>query len=144
MDGETAVLDVLDTAGQEEYSAMREQYMRTGEGFLLVYSIISRSSFDEIKTFHQQILRVKDKDWFPVVLVANKSDLEAERVVSQQEGQELAKQFNCQFLETSARHRTNVDESFLALVRAIRDEGQKHNNGKPKKKEKKKSKCILM
>ena len=37
--------------------AMREQYMRTGEGFLLVYSITSRSSFDEISTFHQQILR---------------------------------------------------------------------------------------
>lgn len=56
-----ALLDILDTAGQEEYSAMREQYMRTGEGFLLVYSIIDRNSFEEIQTFHQQILRVKDK-----------------------------------------------------------------------------------
>jgi small GTP-binding protein len=62
-------------------SAMREQYMRTGEGFLLVYSITSRNSFDEILTFHQQILRVKDKDYFPVVVVANKCDLEYERQV---------------------------------------------------------------
>lgn len=61
--------------------AMREQYMRTGEGFLLVYSITSRNSFDEILTFHQQILRVKDKDYFPVVVVANKCDLEYERQV---------------------------------------------------------------
>ena len=68
-----ALLDVLDTAGQEEYGAMRDQYMRTGasvtlefsglnpvlgEGFLLVYSITSRSSFEEVSTFHQQILRV--------------------------------------------------------------------------------------
>ena len=63
------------------HRAMREQYMRTGEGFLLVYSITSRPSFEEISTFHQQILRVKDQDSFPVVVVANKSDLEYERQV---------------------------------------------------------------
>jgi GTPase SAR1 family protein len=62
-------------------SAMREQYMRTGEGFLLVYSITSRNSFEEISTFHQQILRVKDQDTFPVIVVANKCDLEYERQV---------------------------------------------------------------
>ena len=60
---------------------MREQYMRTGEGFLLVYSITSRNSFEEISTFHQQILRVKDQDSFPVIVVANKCDLEYERQV---------------------------------------------------------------
>jgi GTPase KRas protein len=75
---------VLDTAGQEEYSAMREQYMRTGEGFLLVYSITSRQSFEEILTFQQQILRVKDKDYFPIIVVGNKCDLEGERQVSKQ------------------------------------------------------------
>ena len=82
IDDEVALLDVLDTAGQEEYSAMREQYMRTGEGFLLVYSITSRNSFEEITAFHQQILRVKDKDYFPIIVVANKCDLEMERQVS--------------------------------------------------------------
>jgi small GTP-binding protein len=82
IDDEVALLDVLDTAGQEEYSAMREQYMRTGEGFLLVYSITSRQSFDEILTFQQQILRVKDKDYFPIIVVGNKCDLEHEREVS--------------------------------------------------------------
>ena len=81
IDDEVALLDVLDTAGQEEYSAMREQYMRTGEGFLLVYSITSRQSFEEITTFQQQILRVKDKDYFPMVVVGNKCDLESEREV---------------------------------------------------------------
>lgn len=84
IDDEVALLDVLDTAGQEEYSAMREQYMRTGEGFLLVYSINSRQSFDEISTFQQQILRVKDKDYFPIIIVGNKCDLDSERVVSRQ------------------------------------------------------------
>lgn len=82
IDEEVALLDVLDTAGQEEYSAMREQYMRTGEGFLLVYSITSRQSFEEIMTFQQQILRVKDKDYFPIIIVGNKCDLDGERQVS--------------------------------------------------------------
>lgn len=120
VDDETALLDVLDTAGQEEYSAMREQYMRTGEGFLLVYSITSRQSFEEIQTFEQQILRVKDKDYFPIILVGNKCDLEHERVVSREEGQALARQFNCKFIETSAKSRLNVDNAFYDLVREIR------------------------
>ena len=84
IDDEVALLDVLDTAGQEEYSAMREQYMRTGEGFLLVYSITSRQSFEEIQVFQQQILRVKDKDYFPIIIVGNKCDLDGDREVSTQ------------------------------------------------------------
>lgn len=58
--------------------------MRTGEGFLLVYSITSRQSFEEIMTFQQQILRVKDKDYFPIIVVGNKCDLDADRQVSKQ------------------------------------------------------------
>lgn len=131
IDEEVALLDVLDTAGQEEYSAMREQYMRTGEGFLLVYSITSRNSFDEIGTFFQQILRVKDKDYFPVILVANKCDLEYERQVGAHEGRELAKQFGCRFIETSAKQRLNVDEAFSNLVREIRKYNKEQAAGRP-------------
>ncbi|PGH26919.1 hypothetical protein AJ80_01300 [Polytolypa hystricis UAMH7299] len=120
IDDEVALLDVLDTAGQEEYSAMREQYMRTGEGFLLVYSITSRQSFEEIMTYQQQILRVKDKDYFPIILVGNKCDLDKERVVSQQEGEALAREFGCKFIETSAKSRINVDNAFYDIVREIR------------------------
>ncbi|TQS33219.1 hypothetical protein Golomagni_06443 [Golovinomyces magnicellulatus] len=120
IDDEVALLDVLDTAGQEEYSAMREQYMRTGEGFLLVYSITSRQSFEEITTFQQQILRVKDKDYFPMVVVGNKCDLEGEREVFRHEGEALARSLNCTFLETSAKSRINVDNAFFDIVREIR------------------------
>ena len=62
IDDETCLLDILDTAGQEEYSAMRDQYMRTGQGFLCVYSITNKGSFDEIASFREQILRVKDAE----------------------------------------------------------------------------------
>ncbi|KAI9842116.1 MAG: Ras GTPase [Sclerophora amabilis] len=120
IDDEVALLDVLDTAGQEEYSAMREQYMRTGEGFLLVYSITSRQSFEEIMTFQQQILRVKDKDYFPIIVVGNKCDLEGERQVAKQEGEAVARNFGCKFIETSAKSRINVDNAFFNIVREIR------------------------
>ncbi|KAK0714839.1 ras small monomeric GTPase [Lasiosphaeris hirsuta] len=120
IDDEVALLDVLDTAGQEEYSAMREQYMRTGEGFLLVYSITSRESFEEITTFQQQILRVKDKDYFPMVVVGNKCDLEHERRVTYNEGKALAESFGCKFLETSAKTTMNVEKAFYDTVREIR------------------------
>lgn len=129
IDDEPALLDVLDTAGQEEYSAMREQYMRTGEGFLLVYSITSRTSFEEITQFQQQILRVKDKDYFPLIIVGNKCDLETERQVSKDEGQILARQFNCRFIETSAKARINVDEAFYNLVREIRKYNKDQSGG---------------
>ncbi|KAI7105883.1 Ras-like [Hortaea werneckii] len=96
IDDEVALLDVLDTAGQEEYSAMREQYMRTGEGFLL------------------------DRDYFPIIVVGNKCDLESEREVSTEEGKELARSFGCKFIETSAKSRINVDNAFYDIVREIR------------------------
>ncbi|OBZ72409.1 Ras-like protein [Grifola frondosa] len=135
IDDEVALLDVLDTAGQEEYGAMREQYMRTGEGFLLVYSITSRNSFEEISTFYQQILRVKDQDSFPVIVVANKSDLEYERQVGMNvlpsEGRDLAKHFGCRFIETSAKQRINVDEAFSQLVREIRKYNKEQQTGRP-------------
>ena len=58
------------------------QYMRSGEGFLLVFSVTDRTSFEEVSRFHKQILRVKDRDEFPIMLVGNKSDLQSQRVVS--------------------------------------------------------------
>ncbi|TFK34122.1 ras-like protein [Crucibulum laeve] len=131
IDEDVVLLDILDTAGQEEYWSMREQYMRTGEGFLLVYSIDSRGSFEEIATFHQQILRVKDQDFFPVIVVANKCDLEFERQVSMNEGRNLAQQFKCKFIETSAKDRINVDEAFINLVREIRKYNKEQKTGRP-------------
>lgn len=121
IENEPTILDVLDTAGQEEYSAMRERYMRQGEGFICVYSVTSRSSFHELYTFYNQILRVKDTDKFPIILVGNKIDLENERVVSTQEGQMLALKFGCIFIETSAKYKIGIDEAFYMLVRQIKN-----------------------
>lgn len=119
VDNEQVVLDILDTAGQEEYLAMREQYMRTGEGFLLVYAINSKNSLDELQVFYEQIQRVKDSDNVVVLVVGNKSDLESERQVSYEEGLAFARLLSCPFMETSAKQRINVEEAFYGLVRSI-------------------------
>ncbi|KAH9953015.1 ras protein [Lactifluus volemus] len=121
VDGEDALVDVLDTAGQEEFSAMREQYMREGEGFILVYSITERESFDSIGGFHEQLLRVKEMNSVPIILVGNKCDLEYERRVGEQEGHHIAQQLGCRFVETSAKLGTNVSETFMGLVDQIRN-----------------------
>ena len=142
IDDETCLLDVLDTAGQEEYSAMRDSYMRTGQGFLCTYAITSRSSFDEITAFREQILRVKDCDQVPMVLVGNKCDLEHERRVSANEALDLAKSFGCPIYETSAKARINVEAAFYQLVRQIRREQNKRCPSICKKK--KKATCNVL
>jgi len=144
VDGEICLLDILDTAGQEEYSAMRDQYMRTGQGFIMVYSITSRSSFEEIPKFHSQILRVKDTDLFPMMLVGNKSDLENGRQVTTTEGSDLARSFGCPFHESSALLRHNIDESFIKCVREIRKFMKPHVLQKNNSRKFEKKKCLLI
>jgi len=120
IDNKVAKLDILDTAGQEEFSAMREQYMRSGEGFLLVFSVTDRTSFEEVSRFHKQILRVKDRDEFPIMLVGNKADLEQQRVITNEEAHGLARQLKVPYIECSAKVRMNVDQAFYELVRLVR------------------------
>ncbi|KAF3845712.1 hypothetical protein F7725_002790 [Dissostichus mawsoni] len=113
--GKETRLDILDTAGQEEFGAMREQYMRSGEGFLLVFALNDRGSYHEVQKFHTQILRVKDRDDFPMVLVGNKADLEHQRVISREDAQAFTRENRIHYMEASAKNRHNVDECFLEL-----------------------------
>ena len=62
VDKETALLDILDTAGQEEFSSMQDQWMRDGKGFLLVYNITARNTFEEVSVLYDKILRSKDQE----------------------------------------------------------------------------------
>ncbi|CAF1007101.1 unnamed protein product [Adineta steineri] len=125
VDRQVCVLDVLDTAGQEEFSALREQYMRKGDGFLIVYSVIDANSCKNTRQFYNQILRVKDRKSYPMILVANKIDLVHLRKVSEEEGRELAAELQIPYIETSAKvPPVNVDAAFHELVRAIRQQNQ--------------------
>src|SRR5271168_151703 len=136
------MLEVLDTAGQEEYTALRDQWIRDGEGFVLVYSISSRSSFTRIQRFHNQIQRVKESTAsspsypgsplssaapsapVPIMLVGNKSDRVTEREVSTQEGHALARELGCEFVEASAKNCINVEKAFYDVVRLLRRQRQ--------------------
>uniref|UniRef100_A0A8D0L2R3 Ras like without CAAX 2 n=1 Tax=Sphenodon punctatus TaxID=8508 RepID=A0A8D0L2R3_SPHPU len=82
IDDEPAYLDILDTAGQLKFTAMRDQYMRGGEGFIICYSITDRQSFQEAAEFKELIYRVRHTYNIPLVLVGNKIDLEEFRQVS--------------------------------------------------------------
>lgn len=140
IDGETCLLDILDTAGQEEYSAMRDQYMRTGEGFLCVFAVNNAKSFEDIAQYREQIKRVKDADEVPMVLVGNKVDLQS-RAVYTDDGRQLADHFGIVYVETSAKTRQGVDDAFYTLVREIRK--YKDKKSKTSKKKTKKHCTIL-
>jgi GTPase KRas protein len=143
IDDVPCMLEVLDTAGQEEYIALRDQWIRDGEAFLLLYSISSRSSFSRIQRFHAQIKRVKSTEddriraqypvlaslrtnetstdnGPPVCLVGHKCDRVTEREVSTQEGFALARELGCDFFESSSKDGINVEEPFFELVRTLR------------------------
>lgn len=119
VDGQQCMLEILDTAGTEQFTAMRDLYMKNGQGFVLVYSITAQSTFNDLQDLREQILRVKDTDDVPMVLVGNKCDLEEERVVGKDQGMNLSHQFNCAFMETSAKAKIKVIDIFYDLVRQI-------------------------
>ncbi|KAJ9393163.1 hypothetical protein DTO063F5_300 [Paecilomyces variotii] len=154
IDQQSCMLEVLDTAGQEEYTALRDQWIRDGEGFVLVYSITSRSSFSRIQKFYNQIQLVKESASsgsptganylsspmsppmsgssgpVPVMLVGNKSDKAMERAVSSQEGSALAKELGCDFVEASAKNCINVEKAFYDVVRLLRQQRMQQQGGK--------------
>lgn len=145
METGTCVLEILDTAGQEEFSVMRDQYIHSGDGFMLVYSIDDRLSFDTIPELRDAVSRVKENDTAPIVIVGAKSDLELERAVATFEGVKLAKSFKCPFVESSSKTGTRVEDAFRSLVEQIREKEAAQNAGiSPRKKRKSSSKCTIL
>ncbi|KAJ3227951.1 hypothetical protein HK099_007820 [Clydaea vesicula] len=105
LDGQECMIDILDTAGQEEYAAIRDNYYRSGEGFLCVFSLTETESFSNTSEFRDQICRVLDDEKIPFVLVGNKCDLTTQRKVTTAQGEAKAREWGCSYLETSAKTR---------------------------------------
>ncbi|XP_019747200.1 ras-related protein O-RAL-like [Hippocampus comes] len=145
LDGEDVQIDILDTAGQEDYAAIRDNYFRSGEGFLLVFSITEYESFVATTELREQILRVKEEETIPMLLVGNKSDLEDRRKVHVEEVVEKVNEWRVQYVETSAKTRANVDKVFFDLMREVRmkkmAEGMDKNGPSGKKKKKR---CYIL
>ncbi|PTB45137.1 hypothetical protein M441DRAFT_130036 [Trichoderma asperellum CBS 433.97] len=120
VDGRQVILEILDTAGTEQFAvAMRDLYMKTGQGFLLVFSITSPSSLSELENLREEIIRIKDEENVPMVIVGNKADLEEGRVIPRAKGFAVSQKWGAPYYEASARTRTNVDEVFIDLCRQM-------------------------
>lgn len=151
VDGVEVQVDILDTAGQEDYAAIRDNYFRSGEGFLCVFSITEHESFLQTADFREQILRVKNDDNIPFLLVGNKMDLDNKRQVSSQEAQTKAQQWKVSYVETSAKTKENVDKVFYDLMKLIRDKKNAELNqaarrpqGGSRNKPSRKKKCTIL
>lgn len=130
VDGKTSVLDILDTAGQEEFESLYDRWVRPAHGFLLMYSLTLKATFEEVQVLKDKIVRIKDtmaeangqeEAVIPMVLVGNKCDLEDEREVKYEDGKSVADKWGCTFFETSAKTKKNVHECMHQLIREIRN-----------------------
>lgn len=99
---------------------MRDMHIRNAKVFIIVFSITNRSSFNELYDYHDQILRVKDEDWIPCVLMGAKSDLENQRVISKSEAQEMAARWKIPYIETSSKLNENIFETFSLAIEELK------------------------
>jgi GTPase KRas protein len=107
--------------GLREYGdRSKERALRNGHGFLILYSIVDKSSIDHADIEYETILRVKDVDYFaPVIIVGAKNDLEQERTVKD-EGERLAKRLKLPHYYVSGKENFNVSEVFSEMIRMIK------------------------
>lgn len=129
VDNQPSVLEILDTAGTEQFASMRDLYIKNGQGFLVIYSVTSMQTFQDIRSMKEQIMRVKATNKVPILLVGNKCDLQRQREVSAQEGEQLAASWGCPFLESSAKSTHHVNEVFIEIVREMNFLQTKKKNG---------------
>ncbi|CAF1322371.1 unnamed protein product [Adineta ricciae] len=171
LDGEEVQIDILDTAGQENYAglftlnnyadisddcilAIRDTYIRSGEGFLLVFDVTDGESFSDLNELYEQILRVKNGGTnIPAILVGNKIDLAERRKVTLEEAEQKARSWSIRYIETSAKTKHNVDKVFCELMRIVRPfknpVRETHTVAPPGRqikpqKTKKGSKCVIL
>ncbi|CAK79049.1 unnamed protein product (macronuclear) [Paramecium tetraurelia] len=114
-------IEISDTCGQEAYTSLRTQWMKDKEGLIFTYAVNSLESFEDIKNtllLFQQLF--EKQEYVPsIVIVGNKTDLGSERVISYDEGKQLAAQFKALFYETSAKNGSNVNQMFTGLINDI-------------------------
>ena len=118
-DGKDYEIDILDTAGEEDYENMLDMWISISDGFLLVFTIDNRESFEYLKIKRELVLESKKKNKFPMILVGNNQELENERKVSYKEAKDLANSWGIEYLEASAKTKYNIKEVFEKLFQKI-------------------------
>ncbi|PPQ63920.1 hypothetical protein CVT24_010318 [Panaeolus cyanescens] len=143
VDGKLDSLEVLDTAGAEQFTSLNEVYIKSGRGFVLVFSLTQEASLQEVDNLRKQILRIKGGSTnVPIVIVGTKLDLVNEREVQRATIQSLSAKWELPFYETSAKRNWHVSEVFEDLLRQMRLQFPQD----PAKKRKKRHStgCVLM
>ncbi|NWV00170.1 DIRA2 protein, partial [Upupa epops] len=149
-DKSICTLQITDTTGSHQFPAMQRLSISKGHAFILVYSITSRQSLEELKLIYEQICQIKgDVESIPIMLVGNKNDENQNREVDSSEGEAMAKKWKCAFMETSAKLNHNVKELFQELLnlekrRAVSLQIDGKKSKQQKRKEKLKGKCVVM
>lgn len=120
IDNKLREISILDTAGSEQFIALRSNWMTKREAFILVFSIDSPNSFSELNNFFDQLVLVYPKRQYPIVLVANKTDLpENKHQITTEEMKQKAEKWKVPYFEVSAKTDKNINEVFEYLVREI-------------------------
>ncbi|KPP71237.1 GTP-binding protein Di-Ras2-like [Scleropages formosus] len=149
-DKSICTLQITDTTGSHQFPAMQRLSISKGHAFILVYSISSRQSLEELKPIFEQICQIKgDVESIPIMLVGNKCDEAQNREVETSDGEAMSKKWKCAFMETSAKTNYNVKELFQELLNlekrrtvSLQIDGKK--NKQQKRAEKLKGKCVVM
>ena len=113
-------LQIWDTAGQERYRSITSSYFKGSHGCFIVYDITNETSFEDVNKWYEQAQKESSKE-ISIILVGNKCDLENERKVSKEKGEEKARALNCPFFETSALSKIKVNDIFNEMVNNIFD-----------------------
>lgn len=148
-DKSVCTLQITDTTGSHQFPAMQRLSISKGHAFILVYSITSKQSLEELKPIYQQILAIKGNiENIPIMLVGNKSD-ETQREVKTEDGESQSKIWKCAFMETSAKTNHNVTELFQELLNLEKKRNMSlnidgKNSGKQSRADKLKGKCSIM
>ena len=120
IDNEICCLDILDTCGTARFSKIKQQHISYGEGFVFVFAVDNKRSFEEIETIREQICKGKKSCNVPITLVANKMDLPNHEVDLKQ-AEDYAEKHNMTYVEASAKTGQGTNDIFKLLVREIRN-----------------------
>ena len=112
-------IEILDTAGEDDYQQMMDTWISFGEGFLLVFAINDKTSFELIPPKRERIIKGKHGEIVPMLLVGNKQDLSDKREVQYDDAKKLAESWGIDYIETSAKTNFNCKEAFEKLAQNI-------------------------
>ena len=136
-------LEILDTAGEKDYQNMFNSWVNKGDGFILVFAINDKESFDYLKNIKNKINEIKGEN-IPIILVGNKIDLKDEREINDKDVKELTKKWNVEFIECSAKENINCDVILSLIILKWKNyEKNKNNNNNDKKKDKSNCDCFI-